>query len=83
MPDCTVAYILFVSHGRLTNIVTRNLGYSRVRTRQAGVLGALNAALLAPAVGSFNVVHSDDLAAIWVYGALGTLLVIREFLVRE
>jgi len=39
------------------------------------VLGALNAALLAPPLGTFNVVHSHDLAAIWVYVALGTLLV--------
>ena len=40
------------------------------------VLGALNAVLIAPPVGSFHVARPHDLAAIWVYGALGTLLVV-------
>jgi signal transduction histidine kinase/ActR/RegA family two-component response regulator len=40
------------------------------------VAGALNAALLSPPVGSVSVVRPHDLAALWVYAALGTLLVI-------
>jgi signal transduction histidine kinase/ActR/RegA family two-component response regulator len=40
------------------------------------VLGAVNAALLSPPVGSFSVTHPHDLAALWAYAAVGTLLVL-------
>jgi PAS domain S-box-containing protein len=40
------------------------------------VVGALNAALLSPPVGTLTVVRPHDIAALWVYAALGTLLVI-------
>lgn len=40
------------------------------------VVGALNAALLATPVGSFHGVRANDLAAICVYVAIGTLMVV-------
>jgi|GEM_PF-689567 len=39
------------------------------------VAGALNGALLSPPVGTLTVLRPHDIAALWAYGAVGTLLV--------